>query len=300
MRPMIGVSLERLTYTKASISGKLTHVADGAADRTRMYLVTVGAFCYSPDAFRPRLFTSRLNSQRLAMLNFSGKCLLLFALSTGLIGCAGGPLGLAQWNPYYRKEWQKDELAGPTFHTQLAELRGIRNNPQGLTAQERRQLMPVLTSIVRDSTNAVLRAEATLTLAEFTEPETLPALKLALNDEDADVRIAACKAWGRRGGQEALELLTDMVRDDKSLDVRLVATSELAKFKDQQAIQSLAVALNDKDPALQHRAVQSLKSVSGQDYGDNVPAWREFVQGRSPALPPPPTIAERLRSLSWF
>ncbi|MCA9124398.1 MAG: HEAT repeat domain-containing protein [Planctomycetaceae bacterium] len=203
-------------------------------------------------------------------------------------------------NPYYRSQWEKDEVAGPTFHTQLAELRAIRENPTGLSPDEQRQLIPTLADIVQNSTNTVLRAEATLTLAEFPASETIPTLQLAINDEDADVRIAACRAWGRRGGPEALDILTQTVSSDSDLDVRLAATTQLAKFRDQQSIEALAIALNDKDPALQHRAVQSLKSVSGQDYGDNVPAWRDFVEGRSPALPEPPTIAERIRSLNWF
>ncbi|MBI2481698.1 MAG: HEAT repeat domain-containing protein, partial [Planctomycetia bacterium] len=117
---------------------------------------------------------------------------------------------------------------------------------------------------------------------------------------DAGVRIAACRAWGRRGGPEALDVLARTVSNDSDLDVRLAATTQLAKFQDRQSLEALAVALNDKDPALQHRAVQSLKSVSGRDYGDSVPAWRDYVEGRSPVLPEPPSIAERLRSLTWF
>ena len=226
----------------------------------------------------------------------------LLVLGLGLAsGCADGPFGgLNALNPYYRTQWEKDEQTGPTFHTQLSELRAIRLNPTGLSPDEQRSLIPTLTDLVQNSTNTILRAEATLTLAEFPNAETTPTLQLAINDEDADVRVAACKAWGNRGGPEALDVLSRAVSNDSDLDVRLAATTELANFKDQQSVQALAVALNDKDPALQHRAVQSLKSVSGQDYGDNVPAWREFVEGRSPALPEPPTIAERLRSMSWF
>ncbi|MBC8354958.1 MAG: HEAT repeat domain-containing protein [Planctomycetes bacterium] len=231
----------------------------------------------------------------------SAKSLFVLILGTSVIGCADGPFGgVAALNPYYRSQWEKDESAGPTFHSQLAELRAIRNNPTGLSPEEQSRVIPRLRGIIQDSTNSVLRAEATMTLAEFGTPETIPTLQLVANDADADVRIAACKAWGRRGGPEAIEVLSRIVNGDSDLDVRLAATAELANFQDRQSLEALAVALNDKDPALQHRAVQSLKSVSGQDYGDNVPAWRDFVEGRSPALPEPPTIAERLRSMSWF
>ncbi len=235
------------------------------------------------------------------MRNILGKAVIVAAFGATICGCADGPFGgLAELNPYYRSQWQKDELAGPTFHTQIAELRAIRENPTGLSPQEQQRIVPTLDDIAQNSSNSILRAEATLTLAEFADPTTIPTLQLAMDDEHADVRVAACKAWGRRGGPEALDLLTQAVANDSDLDVRLAATTELAKFKEQSSLQALSVALNDKDPALQHRAVQSLKSVSGQDYGDNVPAWRDFVEGRSPALPEPPTIAERLRTMSWF
>jgi HEAT repeats len=234
---------------------------------------------------------------RLSRVKFS----LILLLGTVAGGCAGGPFDdVAEWNPYYRSAWERDELAGPTFHTKLKELRALRRNPTGLSPEEQQQMIPTLAGIVSDSTNAVLRAEATLTLAEFATAEVIPTLQLAMDDPDADVRAAACKAWGRRGGPEAIGLLSKAVRNDSDLDVRLVATTELAKFQEQQSLESLAIALNDKDPALQHRAVQSLKSVSGQDYGNNIPAWRDFVEGRSPALPEPPTIADRIRSMSWF
>lgn len=230
-------------------------------------------------------------------------CTAVVSLSLGaaVCGCADGPFGgLAALNPYYRSQWQKDERAGPTFHTQLADLRSIRENPTGLSPEEQQRVIPTLTDIAQNSNNSILRAEATLALAEFSTPQTIPTLQRAIDDADADVRVAACKAWGRRGGPEALDALTRTVTDDSDLDVRLAATTELAKFKDQNSVQALSVALNAKDPALQHRAVQSLKSVTGQDYGDNVPAWRDFVEGRSPTLPEPPTIAERLRTMNWF
>ena len=231
----------------------------------------------------------------------AAKPLLTIALGLALTGCADGPFAtIASMNPYYTNQWEQDERAGPTFHTQLAELRAIRRNPTGLPADEQRRVIPMLAGIVKDSTNSVLRAEATLTLAAFSAPEVNPTLRLAISDADTDVRVAACRAWGRRGDAEAIDVLANAVSDDADLDVRMTATTELAKFQDQQSLQALAVALNDKDPALQHRAVQSLKSVTGQDYGDNVPAWRDYVEGRSPALPEPPTIAERLRSMSWF
>ena len=79
-------------------------------------------------------------------------------------------------------------------------VRALRENPTGLSPEEQRRVIPTLADIVQNSTNTVLRAEATMALAEFPAPETIPTLQFAMNDESTDVRIAACRAWGRRGG----------------------------------------------------------------------------------------------------
>jgi len=228
----------------------------------------------------------------------SCKFLLPGAFCLLLGGCAGSEL--AAWNPYYRSEWKKDEEHGPTFHAQLAELRAIRKNPDGMPPNEQANITQLLTNIVEDSPNAILRAEAALTLAALPTAEAIPALRSAAADEDPEVRIAACRAFGRRGGSDALDALTTAVRNDTDLDVRIAAAGELKRFSDQQSVQALAVALNDKDPALQHQAVQSLKKATGQNYGDSVPAWRDFVEGRTPTAPESPSIAERLLRFRLF
>jgi hypothetical protein len=37
--------------------------------------------------------------------------------------------------------------------------------------------------------------------------------------------------------------------------------------------------------------------VTGEDFGNNVPAWRQFVRGEPVQTPEPPSIAERLHNL---
>lgn len=223
------------------------------------------------------------------------KYLLCFAFCIALAGCADGPFAeLAIVNPYYRSEWRKDEALGPTFHAQLAEVRAIRQNPGTLSPDEQSRVVQLLANIVHESPNTILRSEAVLAIGELASSQTLPTLEYAAAADEPDVRIAACKALARQGGPAALAAIANLVETDTDLDVRLAGTTELAKFQDQRAVQTLAVALNDKDPALQHQAVQSLKSVTGQHYGDSIPAWREYVAGRTPTRPNQPSVAERM------
>ncbi len=118
----------------------------------------------------------------------------------------------------------------------------------------------------------------------------------ALEDPEPRVRMAACSAWRKRGGEEAVELLSVRYRGDREIDVRLRALRELGDLGDKDAVPVLAKALEDPDPAVQYRAVGALKQVSGRDLGDDVNKWREWAadpEGSTAEW----TIAEGVRQL---
>ena len=43
---------------------------------------------------------------------------------------------------------------------------------------------------------------------------------------------------------------------------------------------------------MQHRAMASLKKVSGQDYGDDVEAWRQYA--KTGQAQPQPSLVQRI------
>lgn len=81
-----------------------------------------------------------------------------------------------------------------------------------------------------------------------------------------------------------MPLLGERFLKDAELDVRLSAIRTLGSLRDKAAIPTLAKALEDPDPAVQYRAVASLKQVSGRDLGDDVNAWREWALDQLPAV----------------
>ena len=115
------------------------------------------------------------------------------------------------------------------------------------------------------------------TVAEFETPAAKAICSGALEDPDERVRMAACTAWRKRGGSEAVEQLATRYRTDREIDVRLRALRELGEMGDKEAVPVLAKALEDSDPAVQYRAVGALKKVSGRDLGDDVNKWREWA-----------------------
>ena len=122
-------------------------------------------------------------------------------------------------------------------------------------------------------------------------------IEAASEDDSADVRMTACEVLGRRGGPQAIRLLSKTVASDINADVRLAATRALGETGDPAAVAGLGVALEDGDPAMQYRAVLALKKVSKEDFGRDVGLWRQYVRGENPAPPQPTSLAERIRNL---
>jgi HEAT repeat protein len=94
--------------------------------------------------------------------------------------------------------------------------------------------------------------------------------------------------------------LSQTLRSDKDFDVRMAAAQALGQFKSPESMQALKVALDDRDPAMQYAGVQSMKSITGKDYGGDMQAWRQVAAGETPPAPKAPSIAERVRSVRPF
>lgn len=275
--------------------------------RVLAYVISLFARLISPRHCRPPfatvrpLIVSRNYRDRAIPMPVQRCCLVLFTVFAAslLCGCSERPFasyGIA--DPWARKSWKEDEKYGPTYYTKREELKNRRGNLRGLSPEEQERMAVEMADRLRDEQHPVLRCDIIRTLAELPSPTATEALKQATADADPDVRVVACQAWGRRGGGEARQALTHLLGSDTDPDVRMAATRELGRFKlDQEAMQALKIALDENNPAMQNRAIESLKNMSGKDYGTDMVAWRDYIDGGNPAQPPPATIAERLRNL---
>jgi HEAT repeat protein len=79
----------------------------------------------------------------------------------------------------------------------------------------------------------------------------------------------------------------------------MAAARALGGTRDPASVAALGTALDDKDPAMQYRAMAALKNVSGKDLGNDVRAWQQYVKGETPQSQAPTSIAERLRHMFW-
>lgn len=223
--------------------------------------------------------------------------LLLFA-----VGCQTGPMaGVPIYNPFYKDD---PELAARFGPSPEARLKAIRDSARGAGRKmidEQKQLAQQMIDDYRRETDPVLRAELARSLGAFSAEATaaVEGLRAAQQDADARVRIAACEGWRRLGGEEAVRQLGGVLSSDMDGDVRIAAARALGEFPGPEAVRALAVGLDDSDPALQYRTILSLRGASGRDYGNDIAAWRQYVQQGDAFPPPNHSIAERIQRLFY-
>ncbi|HEX4149822.1 MAG TPA: HEAT repeat domain-containing protein, partial [Pirellulales bacterium] len=196
--------------------------------------------------------------------------------------------------------WKKEEPVeqGPTIATPKDRITKLHQLAHTASERGPAQLegeSQDLVSVLRKEEDPLIRAEILRTLAYYPTASAAKMLTAGLKDTDSDVRIACCQAWGQRKGHDATRLLSETLTSDTDIDVRLAAARALGETGDPAAATALGLALDNPDPAMQYRAVQSLRKVTGRDYDDNVAVWRDYLKGNHP---PEPSLATRIKN--WF
>ena len=203
--------------------------------------------------------------------------LLTLLLAFGLLssGCAGG--WLATHGPLAPSK--EPEVPGiKTADQRIAELQVLAKAAKEKSPAEQQRISEKLARQIEKEQDPLVRQEIVVTLAVYPTPLAARVMAAALSDPDNDVRVRCCKAWGERGGREAAERLAGVLSGDSNVDVKMAAARALGKIKDPIGMPPLSDILAEADPALQHRAIESMKSISGKDFGTDVNAWRQYAK----------------------
>ena len=227
----------------------------------------------------------------------------LFGLLAFVLASSTGCRDPFLWDLSWGWPWGKDkedpaELAryGVLPLQRMQEVEVLAAKASQGSAEEREQVTQELARRIQKEMDPIVRTKIMTSLGSTQTPTALAVLRAGIRDPDPNVRLACCTAWSKHGGREAIDLLEGVVRGDKDVDVRLAATTALGKLKDQACIPALAPALEDSDIAVQFRAMESMKQISGRDYGLDVQKWREYAKGGQPAEPPV-SIADQAKDI---
>ncbi len=154
-----------------------------------------------------------------------------------------------------------------------------------LNVQEEAAL--ALSDIVFRDKVILMRLHAVRLLGQLkSSPTAVETLTKASRDNDRDIRLAAIESWKTLGSDQAVPQLQEIIGSDTDIDVRLAATEALGHFPGRASVSALALSLNDRNPALQVRATESLRKVTGEQLGRDVIAWQQYVENVSPQTVP--------------
>jgi hypothetical protein len=221
-----------------------------------------------------------------------------------------GLLMLATWAgcsvwPFAAEE--RTSIITPSMRTSM--VREIGARASHVDSNEQQRITDQLAQQIRTEPDPLVRVAIQETVAEFDTVLAQMILLAGLNDTDRDVRIVCCRKLGQRGEkngirdtdqQQIVAKLQRVLEQDKEIDVRFAAVDAMGQIQTTDSVQALASALHDHDPAMQYAGVQALKRVSGQDFGNDVEAWRQYADGKSPQIRPARSVAQRMKEMMPF
>lgn len=190
------------------------------------------------------------------------------------LGCQDGPLyALKHANPYFTRQWSRDEAIGVTDHTRRQELLGLAESMPTLTPDRQQFWSEHLHQIYSNDESAEMRRLAVLAAGRSSDESALSTIESGLEDESIKVRMEACRALGNRRDTSAAEMLAATLGKTQNKDVRHAAIAALGRHPSDVANNALKLALQDRDPATQDLVIASLRQTTGKDLGRDVDVW---------------------------
>lgn len=194
----------------------------------------------------------------------------LLAVFAACAAC--GLTGCALW-PWASKD--RTNIITPAMRA--ASIREYAPRGRDADPEEQQRICRQLAQQIQTEPDPIVRKVIQETIGEFRTPLADAVILAGLKDEDRDVRLACCRMLGERKRIDAIEALTYAVGNDGDVDVRMAAVDALGEMESSAAIKGLAMALKDRDPAMQMAGVMAMKNVSDADLGNDVQAWRQYA-----------------------
>lgn len=216
------------------------------------------------------------------------KQLLVLWMIVATAGCQAWPFGAKE----------RTSILTPAMRIAAIQETGALAN--GTDDTEQTEFVEQLAMQIRSESDPVVRRAIQQNVAKFRTPLAREVLLAGLNDEDRDVRIVCCLSLALQQDARVVEALGGVLKSDSDNDVRMAAVDALGHIQTPESVAALAVALKDRDPAMQYAGIRALKGASGQELGNDVATWQEYVAGPNPQIVPRTSVAERVKKWSPF
>lgn len=210
------------------------------------------------------------------------------ALLIAAAGCASLPF----------QEKERTSIITPAMRIAAIREAGARARDADSTEQTRS--VEELVAQIRTERDPLVRRAIQESMAEYQTPLARDVLIAGLKDDDLDVQLTCCRKLGTRAEPDTVAALRGVLETAEELDLKLAATDALGKINTPESIEALSLAVKDRDPALQYAGVEALKSLSGQDLGNDVKAWQQFTEQGQSVVQPQTSLADKMRQYAPF
>jgi hypothetical protein len=138
-----------------------------------------------------------------------------------------------------------------------------------------------------DDPDPGVRAAAARGLANHGQPEHAPLLVAGLQDLNPNVRLEAARGLQRLYSEAAINPLINAIREpelrrtgatpgERDAEVRAQAAQALGQYPTTFVLEALIAALDDSNLAVNRNALESLRTLTGQDFGLDRAAWADW------------------------
>lgn len=193
-------------------------------------------------------------------------------------GCAEGMLWrTGNWAPWVQKKWQAEDEMAETLFVQRRQISEKVQMAKSADLGQRDRLAAELGGIYANDPVLLAKLDAIRALGQLPCETSLQILRQASKDPNVDLRLAAVRSMSELSADIAVPMLGEVLGSDTNVDVRLAATRALASFPGVPSAELLRKQLDDRNPAVQYTATESLELVTGQKLGRDIRAWKSML-----------------------
>lgn len=128
-----------------------------------------------------------------------------------------------------------------------------------------------------------IRQAAVRALGIHGSPEDAPAIAALLTDEQALTRAEAARALQKLHNPRVIPSLIERTRprEEADAEVRAAAADALGQYRDPVVLQALVAALADRSLTVNRRALDSLETLTGQNFELDSARWFAWIDAQT-------------------
>ena len=127
-----------------------------------------------------------------------------------------------------------------------------------------------------------MKATAIQALARHGQPDDAALIARQLDSPVEQIRIAAARGLQRiHNPAIADQLWKKLIREDESAAVRVELAIALGQYSTRDSFEALTAALDDRELAVNLAAADSLRLITGADFGLESARWRAWPTPRA-------------------